>query len=116
MDSELCPLCSGPLVMCQQVDVCHDCHKNLELSGATPLSVTGEFSAVAGGSQASAFLSSVSVPPPVAPNPNACCWCSKRPEDVRKMLSQGGYHICNECVALCADVLQMELGDDYGTS
>ena len=44
----------------------------------------------------------------------SCCWCGKPPQDVRKMLSQGGYHICNECVALCAEILQMELGDDYG--
>ncbi|MCP4446935.1 MAG: hypothetical protein GY811_16530 [Myxococcales bacterium] len=25
------------------------------------------------------------------------------------MLSKGRYHICNQCVSLCADILQMEL-------
>lgn len=53
------------------------------------------------------------------PNPDGeteatCCWCSKTAADVKKLLSQGSYHICNECVALCADVLRMELGDDFG--
>jgi hypothetical protein len=44
----------------------------------------------------------------------ACCWCNKIAGNVKKLLSQGSYHICNECVALCADVLRMELGDDFG--
>jgi hypothetical protein len=42
-----------------------------------------------------------------------CCWCSKTADQVKKLLSQGSYHICNECVALCADILRMELGDDF---
>jgi hypothetical protein len=53
-------------------------------------------------------------PSPESTSEKTCCWCSKSSADVKKLLSQGGYHICNECVALCADILRMELGDDFG--
>jgi hypothetical protein len=81
----------------------------MQLSGAIPVTTTGEFQAVMG---------PVPGPPDGLALPRrtetSCCWCLKQPDEVRKMLSQSGYHICNECVFLCADILRMELGDDFG--
>jgi hypothetical protein len=81
------------------------------MSRSGSLSTTGEFAAI-------------SDPTVNAPMPGSrggesrsdeahCCWCDKTSDQVKKMLSQGSYHICNECVALCADILRMELGDDF---
>jgi hypothetical protein len=42
-----------------------------------------------------------------------CTWCGKNPEQVKKLLSHGGAHICNGCVALCAEILRAELGDSW---
>src|SRR5262245_18269701 len=52
-----------------------------------------------------------SVVPPVAAA--ACTWCGKDGAAVRKLLGNGAVSICNECVALCADVMQAELGDGW---
>src|SRR5688572_23413299 len=43
----------------------------------------------------------------------ACAWCGKAAADVRKLLGNGAVAICNECVALCADVMEAELGDGW---
>lgn len=111
MHSEACPLCAAPEGATHPVNICSNCHAGLHITGALPVSVTGEFSAVSDALLAEEAQGSYEG---TAENAN-CCWCKKSPDQVRKMLSQGSYHICNECVALCADILQMELGDDYGT-
>lgn len=111
MHSEACPLCAATEGATHQVHICGNCHAGLHMTGALPVSVTGEFGAISEAlleeEEERSSKAHDSAPP--------CSWCNKRPEQVRKMLSQGGYHICNECVALCADILQMELGDDYGS-
>ena len=113
---ESCPLCARSLAFPNDLTVCGDCHATLQLSGAVSVSTTSEFQAVKDPRPV------VSQPAP-AKRPRAgteetdsphCSWCKKEPEDVRKMLSQGRYHICNECVFLCADILRMELGEDFG--
>jgi len=43
----------------------------------------------------------------------ACSWCGKSESAAKKLLSNRGAHICNECVALCADIMSAELGDDW---
>jgi hypothetical protein len=43
----------------------------------------------------------------------SCTWCGKDGTSVRKLLGNGAVSICNECVALCAMVLQAELGDGW---
>ncbi len=106
-----CPLCEATSGANQEIAVCGNCHAGLYASGALPMRVTGEFQAVTGpalGGPAPGGVGNRSEA--------ACCWCNKGPDAVRKMLSRGDYHICNECVALCADILQMELGDDYGNA
>ena len=41
----------------------------------------------------------------------ACAWCGKLEREVKKLLGRGGVALCDECVALCADILDAELGD-----
>jgi hypothetical protein len=43
----------------------------------------------------------------------SCTWCGKPARDVRKLLGNGSVSICNECVALCADVMDAELGGGW---
>lgn len=111
--SELCPLCAAGIGESKSINVCAHCYGGLQANPPVALSTTGEFPAMTD--------PTLSTPPALnrAPNPDsdevaACCWCSKTSEQVKKLLSQGDYHICNECVALCADILRMELGDDFG--
>jgi hypothetical protein len=40
----------------------------------------------------------------------ACAWCHKSEPEVRKLLGRGGVALCDQCVALCCDVLDAELG------
>lgn len=110
--SETCPLCASALKKPKPIDVCSNCHAGLQMSRAG-VSSTGEFTAITDptfntpmpGSQSGEANTSTEA---------HCCWCNKTSDKVKKMLSQGAYHICNECVALCADILKMELGDDFG--
>ena len=46
-----------------------------------------------------------------APTAIACTWCGRSAEKVRKLLSHGKVNICNECVALCAEIMAVESGD-----
>lgn len=100
-----CPMCSGPLQDAQPVEVCAGCAACVSRTGAFVMSSTAEFAAV---------------PPfaPIAPGsrasgPAACTWCGKPQAEVKKLLSGGGAHICNECIALCSDILHAELGSDW---
>jgi hypothetical protein len=79
------------------------------MTGALPVSTTGEFQAVTPNATPSTPPHGVS-----ATTTLTCCWCNKPKDEVKKLLSQNTYHICNECVALCADIMRMELGDDFG--
>lgn len=108
-----CPLCGDPLARPMQIDVCGTCYQDLHAAGAAPLHTTGEFAAVSREDGA---------PPPTAPRigrartatPAAgepiCTWCGKPRHEVKLLLASGEARICNECVALCADVLESELG------
>ena len=42
-----------------------------------------------------------------------CAWCGKPQHEVKKLLTSASVAICNECVALCVDILTAELGDDW---
>ncbi|MEV0197332.1 ClpX C4-type zinc finger protein [Nonomuraea sp. NPDC050691] len=37
-----------------------------------------------------------------------CAFCHKKSADVGKLIAGPGVHICDECVALCADILEQE--------
>ncbi len=107
-----CPLCAANSGATQQVDICGNCHAGLHISGALPVRVTGEFQAVSDPLLDAHLQAAAKARETEA----SCCWCNKAPSEVRKMLSKGDYHICNECVSLCADILQMELGENFGQS
>jgi hypothetical protein len=49
--------------------------------------------------------------PPLAGG--SCAWCGKDGSVVQKLLGNGSVAICNQCVALCAEVMQAELGDTW---
>ena len=51
-------------------------------------------------------------PPPFA-DARMCAWCGKPQDKVKKLLTSATVAICNECVALCAEILTAELGDDW---
>jgi len=42
-----------------------------------------------------------------------CAFCGKRARDVRKIITGPTSAICDECVDLCVEVLDEELGDDW---
>jgi ATP-dependent Clp protease ATP-binding subunit ClpX len=47
------------------------------------------------------------------PTPVACSFCKKPSDQVKKVIAgPGGAYICNECVGLCQDILDEELGSD----
>jgi hypothetical protein len=37
-----------------------------------------------------------------------CSFCSKKVREVRVLVSGGGEHICDECIALCRDIIDEE--------
>lgn len=41
-----------------------------------------------------------------APNASACSFCMKSPAVVEKMVAGPGVFICNECVALCVELIE----------
>jgi hypothetical protein len=41
-----------------------------------------------------------------------CSFCGKSKDEVAKLIAGPGVYICNECVALCDDILVEEGGDD----
>jgi hypothetical protein len=85
--------------------VCAPCHRALS-GGGGGLSVgaTGEFRAVS----AELIDGEVSGEHPVAVA--TCAWCRKSEPEVRKLLGRNGVALCDQCVALCCDILDAELG------
>ncbi len=111
-----CPICAGSLDDAQSVFVCGRCHGQLASNGAIEVRATGEFPAVS----QMAMLPEDAAPTapaggrrPTDPAVHNCTWCGKPGDQVKKLLTQGGAKICNECVALCADIMQAEVGDDW---
>jgi hypothetical protein len=120
MNKVPCPLCGQSIDGDHQVSVCSGCHHSLAASAAPTMRSTGEYSVaeIASAAEAAREMAEQSGGPrrkrPVtAPNFAVCSWCNKPRREVKKLLSKGQAHICNECVALCSDILQAELGDDW---
>jgi hypothetical protein len=100
-----CPICTQALEGGELVMVCNGCHK--ALGGGLALGATGEFrvpteliehaQAEAVGERPSAV--------------NVCAWCGKLESQVKKLLGRGGVALCDECVSLCCDILDAELGN-----
>ncbi len=104
-----CPVCQGDLADGDLILVCAPCRGRL---GGSPvhLRATGEFRVPTElADDETAGETSGSHPGGVL----ACSWCGKPGEQVRKLLGTAAVAICNECVALCADILEAELGPDW---
>jgi len=108
-----CPLCGQSDAEPRDIAVCRACHSTLTQSSAPSMRATGEFTVeqlVAGTAQHVAPVAAARATAQGA----VCTWCGKDAHQVKKLLSHGGANICNGCVALCADILRAELGDDWG--
>lgn len=100
-----CPICTQALEGGELVMVCTACHTTL--GGGLSVNATGEFR----------------VPPDLLEATEAsgervrathvCAWCGKLEHEVKKLLGRGGIALCDECVALCCDILDAELGDHW---
>ena len=42
-----------------------------------------------------------------------CSFCAKRREDVRRLIAGPGVYVCDECVALCVELMEEEAGPDW---
>ena len=49
-----------------------------------------------------------------ASNLTMCSFCGKSHSEVKKLIAGPGVYICNECIDVCSNILQKELGIDTG--
>lgn len=111
-----CPMCGERLDSPMQIEVCGQCYQDLRSSGAVALLATAEFAPV--GAEHASDLGAVReartrARARTSETEVACTWCGKLRSEVKKLLASGDARICNECVALCADVLEAELGEEW---
>jgi ClpX C4-type zinc finger len=107
-----CPICKQALEAGELVMVCGPCHRSLGggLAGGLALGATGEFKVPA------ELLADAPSPQSDADAPHAgstCAWCGKQEIAVKKLLGRRGTALCDECVALAADIMEAELGPDW---
>jgi hypothetical protein len=86
--------------------VCGSCH--VQLGGGLEVYATGEFRA-----PTSEQLDAAEPTGERVHATNVCAWCGKHERQVRKLLGRGGVALCDECVALCCDILDAELGTSW---
>jgi len=101
-----CPICAQTLEGGELVMVCVSCHK--ALGGGLAVNATGEFR-VPSAEQLAAIEASGERPQAT----NICSWCGKLEREVKKLLGRNSVALCDECVALCCDILDAELGDTW---
>jgi hypothetical protein len=101
-----CPLCTQALEGGELVMVCAGCHKSL--GGGLNVNATGEFRV-----PSEAELETAAVSGEHPRTTDLCAWCGKLEHQVKKLLGRGGVALCNECVSLCSDILDAELGDTW---
>jgi hypothetical protein len=104
-----CPICAQVLEGGELVMVCTGCHKTL--GGGLAVGATGEFRVPSPELIAAAHRSAEVGEHPHATN--VCAWCGKLEPQVKKLLGRGGVALCNECVSLCCDILDAELGENW---
>jgi hypothetical protein len=102
-----CPICKQALEGGELVMVCGPCHRSL--GGGLSLGATGEFK-VPTELLAESEPTSAENPPQAG---STCAWCSKQEIAVKKLLGRRGTALCDECVALAADIMEAELGPDW---
>ena len=102
-----CPICQQALDSGELVMVCGGCHRSL--GGGLSVNATGEFRVP---SDTELDAAAVSGEQPRATG--LCAWCGKLEHQVKKLLGRNDTALCNECISLCADILEAELGPDWG--
>ena len=100
-----CPICRHALEGGELIMVCSTCHKGL--GGGLAVNSTGEFRVPPELIEASEMTGER------VDATNVCAWCGKLEREVKKLLGRGGVALCNECVSLCSDILDAELGPDW---
>ena len=91
--------------------VCTPCHK--ALGGGLAVGATGEFRVPSSAELMAHAQASSHGPGEHVHATNVCAWCGKLEAQVKKLLGRGGVALCNECVSLCCDILDAEVGDDW---
>jgi len=109
-----CPLCGRELgERPRTLEICGGCASGMDRLHRA-VAATGEFTAVPDVTEddvIAALDRDLGAAPATAGK--ACSGCGKRAADVRKLLEAPGLIICDECVRLCADILDAELGDGW---
>ena len=104
-----CPICAQVLEGGELVMVCTGCHK--ALGGGLAVNATGEFRVPS--PEAIAAVQSHGETGEHPRSTSVCAWCGKLEPQVKKLLGRGGVALCNECVSLCCDILDAELGENW---
>jgi hypothetical protein len=105
-----CPICTQVLEGGELVMVCSHCHK--ALGGGLSVNATGEFRIPSAAEIEEAHEES-GAPGERVHSVNVCSWCGKLEAQVKKLLGRGGVALCDECVSLCCDILDAELGTQW---
>ena len=95
--------------------VCTGCHK--ALGGGLEVGATGEFRvpspellAAAAQAHGAAEGREAGARPHAT---HVCAWCGKLEHQVKKLLGRNNVALCDECVSLCVDILDAELGESW---
>jgi hypothetical protein len=101
-----CPICAQALEGGELVMVCTGCHS--ALGGGLSVGATGEFRV-----PSPAMLDAAEATGERPQSIGACSWCGKLESQVKKLLGRGTTALCDECVSLCCDILDAELGGSW---
>jgi hypothetical protein len=104
-----CPVCKQALEGGELVMVCGPCHRSL--GGGLALGATGEFKVPA--ELLTDEPASTGESDAAPQSGSTCAWCAKHEISVKKLLGRRGTALCDECVALAADIMEAELGPDW---
>ena len=85
--------------------VCTTCNKTL--GGGLAVNATGEFRVPPD------LIEATEITGEHVHATHVCAWCGKLEHEVKKLLGRGGLALCDECVALCVDILDAELGGSW---
>lgn len=103
-----CPICAQALEGGELVMVCSGCHKSL--GGGLSVGATGEFLVPSPEALEAATSGETGEHPQAT---SVCSWCGKLEAQVKKLLGRNNVALCDECVSLCCDILDAELGDSW---
>lgn len=105
-----CPICTQALEAGELVMVCGHCHK--ALGGGLSVNATGEFR-IPSAAEIEAHADTPHPPGERVSATNVCSWCGKLEAQVKKLLGRNNVALCDECVSLCCDILDAELGSTW---